>query len=149
NCFAGICHGRGRYGRRPAREQAVSRGLRSRKMPSSQANLTLTGVKAPHGARPVEALWGDGRTFRLPHRILRGYCPCPGCQGHSGGIRFVNAGDPELRTINQVGNYALELGWGDGHATGIYTYAFLRRLSDLYAAHGDALPEKLPQLPAG
>jgi DUF971 family protein len=114
---------------------------------SASGAVALIGVKAPHGARVMELRWSDGRVSRLPHRLLRGYCPCAGCQGHSGGVRFADAGEPELRDVGQVGNYAIELGWGDGHATGIYTYPFLRRLSDLYDTHGDALPEKLPELP--
>jgi len=108
---------------------------------------TPTGVKAPHGSRRFAVSWADGQTLEIPHRILRGYCPCASCQGHSGATRFVDSGDPELRDIGQVGNYALELTWGDGHATGIYTFPYLRRLSDLYAEHGDALPERLPELP--
>jgi DUF971 family protein len=38
----------------------------------------------------------------------------------------------ELRKLEQVGNYALSLGWGDGHDTGIYTYRFLRELGRLH-----------------
>lgn len=109
---------------------------------------TPTGIRAPHGARVFEITWADGRESKLPHRILRGYCPCAGCQGHSGGVAFVAAGDPELREVQQVGNYALELGWGDGHATGIYPFVYLRRLSDLYAQYGDALPERFAELPS-
>src|SRR5258708_16315867 len=61
------------------------------------SSTALVGVKAPHGSRVIELKWGDGRAFSLPHRIVRGYCPCAGCQGHSGGVRFVDAGEPELR----------------------------------------------------
>ena len=110
---------------------------------------TPTGVKAPHGARTFEITFADGQAFRIPHRILRGYCPCASCQGHSGSIRFVDAGDPELREIQQVGNYALELGWGDAHSTGIYTYVYLRRLGELAQEHGNELPAKYPELPQG
>lgn len=113
---------------------------------SADPKLTPTSVKAPHGARVFEISWADQRTFRLPHRVLRGYCPCAGCQGHGGSTRFIDAGEPELRDIAQVGNYAFEFGWGDGHSTGIYTFSFLRRLCELHAEHGDALPEKVPDL---
>ncbi len=30
--------------------------------------------------------------------------------------------------IGEVGNYALRLTWGDGHSTGIYSFAYLREL---------------------
>ncbi|MDH3844956.1 MAG: DUF971 domain-containing protein, partial [Myxococcales bacterium] len=34
----------------------------------------------------------------------------------------------DLEDIQQVGNYAVRLVWGDGHQTGIYSYRFLREL---------------------
>jgi DUF971 family protein len=36
--------------------------------------------------------------------------------------------DPQLVSVSQVGNYALNLVWKDGHQTGIYTFEFLRSL---------------------
>ncbi|RKU11514.1 hypothetical protein C6501_12470, partial [Candidatus Poribacteria bacterium] len=32
--------------------------------------------------------------------------------------------------IQRVGRYAIQLMWSDGHKTGIYTFTFLRELSD-------------------
>lgn len=86
------------------------------------------GVKAPHGARVMEMTWADGHRSVLPHEILRGYCPCAHCQGHGGTIAYVGGGNLELREIEQVGTYALSLTWGDGHSSGIYTFAYLRAL---------------------
>jgi DUF971 family protein len=117
-------------------------------MTTTDPRIALMGVKAPHGAHVFEISWGDGKSFKVPHRILRGYCPCAGCQGHGGGVKFIESGDPEIRELNQVGNYALELGWSDGHATGIYPFRYLRKLAELYAAHGETLPEKHPELPS-
>lgn len=90
--------------------------------------LTPTGVKAPHGAQVMEIAWADGHVAVLPHEILRGYCPCAHCQGHGGSIHFVPGGDLEIRDIEQVGNYGLSFAWGDGHASGIYTFKYLRAL---------------------
>lgn len=111
------------------------------------AKHTPTEVKAPLGARVLEMRWADGGHTRFPHRLLRGYCPCAGCQGHSGSIRFKDGGDLELREVGAVGNYALALKWGDGHDTGIYDFAYLRRLGDWIEAHGDALDQEMPELP--
>lgn len=75
--------------------------------------------------------WPGGIEHRLPHRILRGYCPCAGCQGHSGTIRFQAPTGTlalELRDIQPVGRYALALVWGDGHSTGIFSFEFLWNL---------------------
>jgi DUF971 family protein len=89
---------------------------------------TPTGVKAPHGATVMRITWADGHESVLPHDILRGYCPCAHCQGHGGTIRRVEGGNLEIREIERVGNYALSFTWGDQHATGIYTFKYLRAL---------------------
>lgn len=105
------------------------------------------GIKAPHGATWFEVQWETGEPSRIPNRILRGYCPCAGCQGHGGGISFQDGRDSVLKDIEQVGNYALRLVWGDSHGTGLYSFTYLKQLGDLVAAHGDALPEVHPTLP--
>jgi DUF971 family protein len=97
---------------------------------------TIKAVRAPHGATAMEIDWADGVTSRIEHWIIRGFCPCADCQGHAGPIRFVpeardRASSQQLRDIRRVGNYALELTWGDGHASGIYTFGHLRLLASL------------------
>lgn len=93
-----------------------------------------TELRAPAGARWMEIDWEDGATSRLHHAILRGFCPCATCQGHQGPIRWVEGAEEanlDLVTIEEVGNYAIRLAWGDGHGTGIYTFTHLRRLGTL------------------
>lgn len=106
-----------------------------------------TGVKAPHGARVMAVTWQDGHTSRFPHDLLRGYCPCAGCQGHSGTIAFQAGGNLELVKLEAVGNYALSLEWADGHNSGIYSFGYLRLLGDLIDAHGEQLTQVHPELP--
>jgi DUF971 family protein len=117
---------------------------------SSELRYVPKAVKAPHSATVLEVTWGDGHRCSYPHRILRGYCPCAGCQGHSGTIKFVagHSGQGlEIREIEQVGNYALGFTWGDAHASGIYTFVYLRRLCDLLETHGAEGLEQLGELP--
>jgi DUF971 family protein len=102
-------------------------------------------VRAPEGARLLEIDWDDGTTTVHEHRVLRGLCPCAFCQGHSGPIRWVEGtealpdGALALTGLKQVGAYALGLAWGDGHATGIYTYRYLGELGALYGLDLDEL----------
>lgn len=42
----------------------------------------------------------------------------------------------------EVGDYALRVAWGDGHATGIYTFGFLRDLCSCSECAGGADPIK-------
>ncbi|MCC6528553.1 MAG: DUF971 domain-containing protein [Polyangiaceae bacterium] len=94
----------------------------------SDPKTTPIHVRAPHGATVTEITWADGHQGLYPNKILRGYCPCAGCQGHGGTRSFIEGGDSELREVTPVGNYALQLTWGDRHDTGIYTFAYLRSL---------------------
>jgi DUF971 family protein len=96
-------------------------------------------IHAPHGARSFEVSWPGPEpsiTHAIPHSVLRGYCPCAGCQGHSGEIRYQAGGNEDLRDIEAVGRYALGLKWGDGHGTGIYSFEFLWRLGEFVRFHG-------------
>ncbi|MCB9661613.1 MAG: DUF971 domain-containing protein [Sandaracinaceae bacterium] len=87
-------------------------------------------LRAPIGAVQLEIDWEDGATTILPHRYLRGFCPCAGCQGHSGPISFMDGGDLRLVDVSEVGQYAIKLIWGDGHNTGLYGFAYLRALGE-------------------
>ena len=99
-------------------------------------SMTPTMVRAPVGATVLEIDWADGHTSVLPNGFMRGYCPCAGCQGHSGEIKFIPGQNSEIASIEEVGAYALQFTWGDGHGSGIYTFRFLRRLGELRAAEG-------------
>jgi len=108
--------------------------------------LKCVKVRSPRGARTTEIDWGDGHRGIYPHVILRGYCPCAGCQGHSGSIHFVETQDSqlELDDIEPVGNYALRLQWFDGHGSGLYSFRYLRALChcpECLVAAGDSADE--------
>ena len=98
-------------------------------------------VRSPRGATVTEIDWGDGHKGIYPHTVLRGYCPCAGCQGHSGTISFVESSGGlqlELDQIEPVGNYALHFEWSDGHTTGIYSFDYLRRICPCATCSGGA-----------
>lgn len=81
--------------------------------------------------RILRVLWDDDAMCDYPFSYLRGWCPCAVCQGHGGERRFVEeVEDPQLASIDMVGNYAVNPTWADGHETGIYTFEYLRSLGD-------------------
>jgi DUF971 family protein len=85
-------------------------------------------------------------TFEIPSQILRKKCPCASCQqkrgdtshdrpltGGSRLLRVISATSEEeckLEKIWLLGNYAIGMKWADGHDSGIYTFQFLRELSN-------------------
>ncbi len=80
----------------------------------------------------------DGREIYLPLAMLRRSCPCAACQGEPDALGRVvkphveyGANAFELRRFETVGGYALQLFWGDGHSTGIYSYPYLAKLDSL------------------
>jgi DUF971 family protein len=92
--------------------------------------LKPLAIRSPRGGRMTEIDWADGHKSVYPHQILRGYCPCAGCQGHTGTIELLETTDDqrELDDIAPVGGYALCLTWFDGHSSGIYSFKYLRAL---------------------
>jgi DUF971 family protein len=81
--------------------------------------------------------WDDGSESYIPLEKLRRACPCAACKGETDIMGHLHRGPPvalapnsfELRRIAQVGGYGIQPVWGDGHATGIYSFDHLRALS--------------------
>ncbi len=82
----------------------------------------------------LSILWDNGETSELELRTLRKYCPCATClaereKQNSMYIPIFSENQITVQSINQVGKYAIQIHWKDGHNTGIYEYPFLRNLS--------------------
>ncbi len=87
-------------------------------------------------AQELTVEWDDGHIGRHVLQTLRKYCPCASCKTEtntheaSSLLPVLTPGQNELRSITPVGNYAIQLVWGDGHHTGIYSYEYLRQLCE-------------------
>ena len=71
-----------------------------------------------------------GDTFELPAEFLRVVSPSAEVQGHSPAQKTTVPGKSSVavRKIEPVGNYAVRLVFDDGHASGIYTWEYLREI---------------------
>ena len=79
----------------------------------------------------LKAAFPDGRTFELPAEMLRVMSPSAEVQGHSADQR-VTVGrkkDVKIRDLKPVGNYAVKIGFDDGHDTGLFTWGYLELLN--------------------
>jgi DUF971 family protein len=80
--------------------------------------------------------WADGGESYIPLENLRRACPCAGCKGELdilGNLykppeQALNAKAFELVKIANVGGYAIQPLWADGHNTGIYSFDYLARM---------------------
>ena len=80
--------------------------------------------------------WNEGAESYLDLQLLRRACPCAACGGEPdvlGNIMrpSVSYSDNsfDLVGFEIVGGYAIQPRWADGHQTGIYSFQYLRRLS--------------------
>lgn len=89
--------------------------------------------------RNVVIAWTDGRSTPIDMRVLRQRCPCASCVDEWSGRRMVDpvsiAEDVRPVGMHEVGRYAVQIDWSDGHSTGIYSWDMLGRLvAELEAA---------------
>lgn len=81
--------------------------------------------------------WADGVGTFVTWRELRKQCPCATCNDERAkppnpfrvlSAQEVAAGPPAPLKMSPVGQYAYQIAWNDGHSTGIYTLAALRKM---------------------
>ncbi len=76
--------------------------------------------------------WDDGKESSFAPKWLRARCPCAECVEEWSGKRVVGDGqvreDVRARGMNQIGRYAMQIEWTDGHNTGIYSWDYLLKL---------------------
>ena len=83
--------------------------------------------------------WDDGSESFVPLERLRRCCPCAGCKGevdimgnlYKGTEKKLGPAAFKLLRVVNVGSYAIQPIWGDQHATGLYSFDYLRHVADL------------------
>ena len=83
--------------------------------------------------------WDDGSESFIGLETLRRRCPCAGCKGeidilgnlHHAEGRLLGPNAFRLLGLERVGRYAVKLTWADGHASGIYSFDYLRSITDM------------------
>jgi prepilin-type processing-associated H-X9-DG protein len=89
----------------------------------------------------VDITWADGHASHYDFAYLRDHCPCATCNDEREKKReFATAGPAsaaalpmfkpkaKAKAATAVGNYAIQITFTDGHATGIYSYDHLRTI---------------------
>jgi len=91
----------------------------------------------------VDITWADGHFSHYDFTYLRDQCPCATCNDERAKKEAVPATTtnllsspllpmykpkPRAQGATQVGNYAVQISFTDGHSTGIFSYDYLRTL---------------------
>ena len=91
----------------------------------------------------VDIVWADGHSSHYEFEYLREECPCATCNDARekklslGGTPSPFKASPALpmfkpkpraKAATQIGSYAIQLSFTDGHSTGIYSYDHFRNI---------------------
>ncbi len=93
-----------------------------------------TEITLHKSKRTLEIAFEDGQRFELPVEYLRVYSPSAEVQGHGPGQEVLQVGKEEvnIEKIEQVGTYAIQPSFDDGHNSGIYSWDTLYDLGVNY-----------------
>ncbi len=86
------------------------------------------------GESEISIKWSDDAETHYTAYELRRSCPCAGCINEWTGEKMLDdtriPEDISFRHTSIVGRYALNFHFSDGHDSGIFSFAFLRKMSD-------------------
>lgn len=91
---------------------------------------TPTALTVHAQSRVLEVAFSDGAHFRIPFELMRVYSPSAEVQGHGPGQETLQTGKRhvDLVELQQVGNYAVQPTFSDGHDSGIFSWDLLYQL---------------------
>ena len=100
--------------------------------------MYLTLFKKNPNGFTYHLIFSDGIEADVSSQQLRDNCPCASCNGEQVLLHEyvplnkqpVSDTGYQLEKAEPVGNYALKLIWKDGHDTGIYSWQFLKKITD-------------------
>ena len=107
-----------------------------------------TELRVSKDRKTLSVTFPSHRPFELPAELLRVQSPSAEVQGHAPEQRVTVPGKRNVAivSVQPTGNYAIRIGFDDGHDTGIYTWPYLRKLGeegvDLFAGYERELAEK-------
>ena len=117
-------------------------------MTASRDDVWPTELRVTDAGRQLAVTFEDGARFDLAAEYLRVESPSAEVQGHSRAERQTVGGkrDVRIRSATPVGNYAVKLGFDDGHDSGLFTWRYLHELGSdhdaRWRAYLAALAEK-------
>ncbi len=98
---------------------------------------TPTDIVLHNTSKVLEIAFDDGSRFRIPFELMRVFSPSAEVQGHGPGQEVLQTGKRHvgITALEQVGHYAVQPSFSDGHNSGIFSWDYLHHLGQ----HQDAL----------
>ena len=94
-----------------------------------------TEIKLHQTSRKLEIAFDNDARFELPFEFLRVSSPSAEVRGHGPGEGILQVGKKniEVKGIEPIGNYAVQLIFSDGHDTGLFSWKYLYELGENHA----------------
>ena len=86
----------------------------------------------------LKITWEDSTETILSLKYMRDECPCAGCKGETILLKTYRPPAPkvitpemyQVKNLEVVGDYAIQVTWKDGHNTGIYSWDYIKQLEE-------------------
>jgi ATP-binding protein involved in chromosome partitioning len=109
-------------------------GQLSERKKSTEGGVKVAPTEVKGDGEHIIVVWEDGLTSKYRFKDLRFRCPCAVCVDEMTGERRITQqsvrDDVKPQDVKQVGRYAIQIQWSDGHGSGIYSYNYLRDLAE-------------------
>ena len=87
-------------------------------------------LRVENMGRTLEVAWPGNRRDRLTAAQLRAACRCAACtRARADGAPPIADPEVAIRGVDPIGGYGVNITFSDGHARGIFPWAFLRDLA--------------------
>lgn len=96
-------------------------------------------------SKQLELVYANNERFLLDAEFLRVHSPSAEVLGHHPGQAVLQVGkkNVSILSITGVGNYALQISFDDEHNSGIYSWEYLRELSEKKEAYWQSYLDQL------
>ena len=96
----------------------------TKKPPASGTDVWPEEIRLAKSKSLLDVRFDNGKSFSLSAELLRVESPSAEVQGHGPGQKTTPVGkrDILISSIEPVGNYAIRIGFSDGHNTGIFSW---------------------------
>ena len=91
---------------------------------------TPSAITVHSQSRQLQVGFSDGSDFHIPFELMRVYSPSAEVQGHGPGQEVLQTGKREvsITALAQVGHYAVQPSFSDGHDSGLFSWDYLYKL---------------------
>lgn len=88
-------------------------------------------IRVRRAERLLDITFDDQAAYQLPAEFLRVESPSAEVRGHGGPKQLVSGKrDVGIAAVEPVGHYAVRICFDDGHDSGIFSWGYLRELSE-------------------